>query len=297
MIFGLAAALGWGLADFSGAIAGRRIGSIVTVIVGQVLSLTFMTVLLVAMGGSTSGIRPIVGWIALNGIFTAVAYMTHYRALELGPVAVVSPIGAAYAVVGVALAIIVLDERPAPLQLVGAAITIVGVMLVSTDLKKLRAGTHGVPPGLPWALVAAVSFGVAAFLLGYASKEAGWVTGLWASRAAQVACYVPVAIVYRRQLAALRPGPGLWVALAAGAADILGVTTYAAGAERGYLSIVLAASAIFPMVAVLLSIRYLHERLVANQVVGVVLVIAGLLLLGVGDRIAGWFDGVAAIAG
>ncbi|HEY5858994.1 MAG TPA: EamA family transporter, partial [Actinomycetota bacterium] len=260
MIFGLAAALGWGLADFGGAIAGRRIGSIVTVIVGQVLSVTFMTVLLLATGESTAAIRPILGWIALNGVFTAVAYMTHYRALELGPVAVVSPIGAAYAVVGVALAIVVLDERPAALQVVGAVITVFGVMLVSTDLKKLRAGTHGVPPGLPWAIVAAFSFGVAAFLLGFASKEAGWIAGLWASRAAQVACYVPVAFLYRRQLAALRPGPGLWVALAAGAADILGVTTYAAGAERGYLSIVLAASAVFPMIAVLLSIRYLHER-------------------------------------
>ncbi|HEY6566796.1 MAG TPA: EamA family transporter [Actinomycetota bacterium] len=287
MIFGLAAALGWGLADFSGAIAGRRIGSIVTVIVGQVLSVTFMTVLLLATGESTAAIRPIIGWIALNGVFTAAAYMTHYRALELGPVAVVSPIGATYAVVGVALAIVVLDERPAALQVVGAVVTVLGVMLVSTDLKKLRAGTHGVPPGLPWAIVAAFSFGVAAFLLGFASKEAGWIAGLWASRAAQVACYVPVAFIYRRQLAALRPGPGLWVALAAGAADILGVTTYAAGAERGYLSIVLAASAVFPMIAVLLSIRYLHERLVANQIVGVALVIAGLLLLGIGDQVEG----------
>ncbi len=162
-------------------------------------------------------------------------------------------------------------------------------MLVSTDLKKLRAGTHGVPPGLPWAIVAAFSFGVAAFLLGFASKEAGWIAGLWASRTAQVACYIPVAFLYRKQLASLRPGPGLWVALAAGGADILGVTTYAAGAERGYLSIVLAASAVFPMIAVMLSIKYLHERLVMNQIVGVVLVVAGLLLLGIGDQLDGLF--------
>jgi uncharacterized membrane protein len=282
VIFGLAAALGWGLADFAGAVAGRRIGSIVTVIVGQVLSFVFMSIVLVASGDSIAGIGPIVGWVALNGVFTAIAYMTHYRALELGPVAVVSPIGATYAVVGVALAIVILGERPDPVQLLGAVVTIGGVMLVSTDLRKLRAGTHGVPPGLPWAIVSAVGFGVAAFLLGYASQQAGWVAGLWASRVAQVTCYVPFAIVYRRQLAALRPGVGLWVALAAGAADILGVTTYAAGAERGFLSIVLAASAVFPMIAVLLSIRYLHERLVPNQFVGIGLVAVGLLMLGLG---------------
>jgi uncharacterized membrane protein len=270
------------MADFAGAVAGRRIGSIVTVIVGQVLSFVFMSIVLVASGDSISGIGPIAGWVVLNGVFTAIAYMSHYRALELGPVAVVSPIGATYAVVGVALAIVILDERPDPVQLLGAAVTIVGVMLVSTDLRKLRAGTHGVPPGLPWAIVSAVGFGIAAFLLGYASQQAGWVAGLWASRLAQVTFYVPFAVVYRRQLAALRPGVGLWVALAAGAADILGVTTYAAGAEQGYLSIVLAASAVFPMIAVLLSIRYLHEHLVPNQFVGIGLVAAGLLMLGLG---------------
>jgi uncharacterized membrane protein len=73
------------------------------------------------------------------------------------------------------------------------------------------------------------------------------------------------------------------VALAAGAADILGVTTYSAGAEAGFLSIVLAASAIFPLVAVFLSIAFLHERLAANQWLGLLLVIAGLLLLGLGQ--------------
>ena len=44
----------------------------------------------------------------------------------------------------------------------------------------------------------------------------------------------------------------------------------------------LAASAVFPLIAVALSIVVLHERLVPNQVVGIALVVVGLLLLGVG---------------
>ncbi|MEA2557413.1 MAG: hypothetical protein QOG88_951, partial [Actinomycetota bacterium] len=38
MIFGLIAAIGWGLTDFFGAMAGRRVGSIATVVVGQAMS-------------------------------------------------------------------------------------------------------------------------------------------------------------------------------------------------------------------------------------------------------------------
>ena len=42
------------------------------------------------------------------------------------------------------------------------------------------------------------------------------------------------------------------------------------------------ASAVFPLVAVVLSLVILHERLVPNQLVGIGLVVAGLLMLGLG---------------
>jgi uncharacterized membrane protein len=39
---------------------------------------------------------------------------------------------------------------------------------------------------------------------------------------------------------------------------------------------------VFPLVAVVLSLLLLHERLVANQIVGIGLVVGGLLMLGLG---------------
>lgn len=282
MIFGLAAALGWGLADFFGALSGRRIGSIGAVLSGQLLSAVFMTVVLVVTGTTLAPLGPDVWLVVLNGAAAAFAYVTHYKALELGPVAVVSPIGAGYAVVGVALAILILGERPTGLALIGAGIAVVGVVLVSTDLKKLREGIHHHLPGLPWAAAAAIGFGVAWFLLGWISDRAGWIAGLWASRVAQIAFFVPLVVVFRTELSRLRPGFGLWVALVAGAADILGVVTFSAGSERGLNSIVLASSAVFPLIAVTLSVIVFKERLVTNQIVGIVLVVGGLLLLGLG---------------
>jgi probable blue pigment (indigoidine) exporter len=282
MVFGLFAALGWGFADFFGALAGRRIGSISAVVAGQLLSALFMTVVLIATGESLEPLRSDIWLVVLNGGFAAFAYTTHYKALELGPVAVVSPIGAGYAVVGVALAMVVLGERPSALSLVGAGIAVVGVALVSTDFRKLKDGVKNHVPGLPWAVVAAVSFGVAGFLLGWISDRAGWIVGLWGSRVAQIAFFLPLSIAFRRELSRVRVGIGLGIALLAGAADILGVVTFSAGSERGLNSIVLAASAVFPLIAITLSVIVFKERMVANQVVGVVLVIGGLLLLGLG---------------
>jgi uncharacterized membrane protein len=282
VIFGLFAALGWGLADFFGALSGRRIGAIGAVMSGQFLSAVFMTAVLFATGESVEPLRSDVWLLVLNGAAAAFAYVTHYKALELGPVAVVSPIGAGYAVVGVGLAMVVLGERPSALALTGAGIAILGVALVSTDLKKLRQGIKNDLPGLPWAVAAAISFGVAGFLLGWISDRAGWIVGLWGSRVAQVAFYLPLVVVFREQLSRLRPGFGLWIALLAGAADILGVVTFSAGSERGLNSIVLAASAVFPLIAVTLSVIVFKERIVANQYVGIVLTVVGLLILGLG---------------
>ncbi|MCD6020874.1 MAG: hypothetical protein K0R20_584 [Actinomycetia bacterium] len=282
MIFGLAAALGWGLADFFGAVSGRRIGSIGAVMSGQALSAAFMTAVLVATGTSLAPLGPDVWLVLMNGAAAAFAYLTHYKALELGPVAVVSPIGAGYAIVGVVLAIVILGERPTGLALIGAAIAVAGVALVSTDLRKLRDGIKNHLPGLPWSVAAAVGFGVAGFLLGWIADRAGWVAGLWGSRVAQVVFFLPLVFVFRRELSRLRPGFGLWIALLAGAADILGVVTFSVGSDRGLNSIVLASSAVFPLIAVTLSVIVFKERLVANQIVGIVLVVGGLLLLGLG---------------
>ena len=131
-------------------------------------------------------------------------------------------------------------------------------------------------------MAAAIGFGVAGFLLGWISQRAGWIPGLWGSRVAQVAFLVPLAVLFRDELRRLRPGTGLWIALLAGAADLLGVVSFSAGAERGFVSIVLAASAVFPLIAVVLSILVFGERVVANQVVGIAMVVGGLLLLGLG---------------
>lgn len=282
MIFGLAAAIGWGLADFFGAAAGRRIGALGAVTSGQLLSAAAMTMILILTGTSLEPLGDIVWLVVMNGAFAGFAYATHYKALELGPVAVVSPIGAGYAIVGVALAIVVLGERPTGVALVGAAIAIVGVVLVSTDLRKLREGIRHDVPGLWWSVVAAIAFGVAGFTLGWISQRAGWIAGLWGSRVAQVACYAPLWLAFRGEFRRVRIGPGLWIALLAGTADLLGVVTFSAGSERGYVSIVLAASAVFPLIAVILSILAFGERIVANQVVGIGLVVGGLLLLGLG---------------
>jgi drug/metabolite transporter (DMT)-like permease len=281
VIEGLIAAFGWGSADFFGAVVGRRIGSLWTVIIAQVFTALAATAIVLFTGDSVRPVAAVTGALFLNGVFSATAYVTHYKALELGPVAVVSPVGATYALVGAVLAIAFLGERPNLLTLTGGLVTIVGVMLTSTDLRKLRAGTHGMPPGLPWAVASAIGFGVGGFFLAYLSRHLGWVVGMWASRCAQLAGFAVVGFVQRRRLAGRLPGrAGISAAIGVGIADLIGVIAFSIGTQNGLITIVLVASAVFPLIAVALSVAYLGERPVPNQYVGVSLVATGLILLG-----------------
>jgi drug/metabolite transporter (DMT)-like permease len=161
VIYGLAAALGWGLSDLWAAMSGRRIGSGRTVVISQVAAAIVIGLILVIARPSLDRIPTVAGWLVVNAFLGAAAYATLYRALQLGPIAVVSPVLATYAIVPVLLAVVILGESLNVLAAMGAAVTIGGAVLTSTDLRELRSETRTSVPGLPWAVASTLLFGVA----------------------------------------------------------------------------------------------------------------------------------------
>ena len=286
MIYGLLAAIGWGTTDFLAAVSGRRLGSLPALAVSQLVGIVLATALFLVNGNGVASLHGLVWFLIANGVIAMVAYSLHYRALELGPVAVVSPVGAGYAVVGFGLAVLLLpDETPGAVAILGGIVTIVGVFLVSANLPALRAGLHERPPGLWWAVGSAVGFGVAGFILGVIAKDSNdWIATLFTTRVVLVLAYIPLLVARRRTFHKVAGATAIAyvAAAAAGAFDLMGVASYSAGATRGFLSVVLAASAVFPAIAVALSVVFLKERLVVNQYVGIAVVIGGLLLLALG---------------
>jgi drug/metabolite transporter (DMT)-like permease len=281
VIYGLGAALGWGVADFGAALVGRRLGSVATVVLAQVAGLATLLVLIVTVRPGWIGTPGEAAGIAVNGIVAAAAYFLLYRALEIGPVALVSPVIAAYAVITISLAVLFLGEALAEVVLLGALATVAGVILTSTDLRRLGTGARSRPTGIPYALGSMALFGVATFFLGRFSQEVGWLPALTLSRASTTTILAVIAVLARRPV----PRAGIAVALGAvvvGIVDVLGGSAYARGSELGHISIVSAASATFPLIPVVGGILILRERPAATQLVGVAVVVGGLLLLGRG---------------
>ena len=74
MIYGLAAALAWGFADYLGAVASRRLGSFVAVVVGQVASAVCVTVVFVVADHPLSVLAGLMGVLVANGIASMSSY-------------------------------------------------------------------------------------------------------------------------------------------------------------------------------------------------------------------------------
>jgi drug/metabolite transporter (DMT)-like permease len=293
VLYGLGAALGWGLSDFMVALVARRIGSFVTLVLAQVASLACLSVLLAT--GAVAFPRWHAGLVALPaiGILAALSYTSFYRALLLGPIALVSPVVAGYAAVVIALSLTIGGETIPALQLAGAAVTIGGVVLASTDPRLIgreRPGRER-PSGPFLAALAMVGFGVGAYLIGFYSKSTGWFGTVYLSRAGTVAVLLLVGIgLARRRVSSAvepvessRPVRAFWsVTILIGALDVAGFASFARGSELGFISITAAASVIYPLIPILFGVLHFRERPAPSQWAGVAVVGAGLTLLTLG---------------
>ena len=281
MIYGLGTALGWGLADFVAAIVSRRIGVVAALLLAQFAGLLCLGVFFLVTHPSLEITAAQLVILVANGLVASIAYYSLYKGLELGPIALVSPIVSAYAAFTIALAVVFLNEAIGGAEFLGILVTFGGVALASTDLRALRAGgaMHG--PGVRWGLVSMLAFGASTFLIARLSQELGWWLPVTISRLTTTAALLVGSMVLHGEPSFSRVDARSFAECAViGIADVGGLILYARGAQIGLVSVVAAASAAYAVIPVIGGVILFRERPVVNQVVGIVVVFAGLLLLG-----------------
>jgi len=203
-----------------------------------------------------------------------------YRGLALGPIAVVSPIGAAYVAVAVVLVVVVLGEQLASSQVIAIAATFVGIVLTATDGRSLASALRRPLPGVWFALVALASLGCWSAIMAYATRTQDGLALVLLQRVVSAAILLAIFAI-RRERIAVRMDRSTWsLVVATGALDTLANVLFVLGVQSGSASVVATASGAYPIVTALLAIVLLREHLAPNQYVGVLVLIAGLLGLG-----------------
>ncbi|WP_328629881.1 DMT family transporter [Streptomyces sp. NBC_00353] len=285
-LFALATSLLWGLADFGGGLLTRRTPALTVVVASQAVAAVVLGIIVVATGGWNEAGGQL--WFAVAaGAVGPVAMLSFYKALALGPMGVVSPLGSLGVAVPVSVGLVI-GERPGLLQFAGVGVAIAGIVLAGGP--ELR-GAPVQRQAVLLTLVAAFGFGAVMSLIAEASTT---VTGLFLALFVQrltniavggAALYVSV----RRGARALPEEGGAAVLLATlpalafvGLADVAANGTYSIAAQHGPVTVAAVLASLYPVVTALAARGVLGERLRAVQAAGAGLALVGTVLLATG---------------
>lgn len=301
----LVVALCWGSADIVATFAARRQGTFVTTLLSLIMSSIVLIVFsLVALPHLQveNGFSPTpaeLGIALLAGILTAVAYFALYRGLELGPMAIVSPVTASDGVVGALLAVMFLHNSLSLWQAGMMGIVFIGILCASFDPAEARTfvragGTLNLfKGGIRWGLLAMFSFGAMLFSIGLLSATWGWYLpilfirtlaaltlsgfALWSNFSQRARKNVSSLTSERSQLTWM----GMSLTLLVSLLEMTGLLVYSLDTQLASTSLTSVLSSSWGIIPLLAGIILFRERPLRSQIVGILLVTGGLILLAV----------------
>lgn len=277
-VLALLSATGYGVSDFAGGLAARRVPALRVVLVSYPVALALLGTLAIAVGGPIPA--GAIGWGLASGVALGLGGWWFYAALGAGPISVVSPVSAVLtATVPVAVGLIQ-GERPGPVADGGIVLALLSVALVSRQATDEDVRPHRFTRKVAWLTVGAgVMFGLDFVFLHEAPND----SGLWPLGFARLAAAVLVftAATGARELR-LPTGGTLKLALVAGLSDTAGNVAMLLALRTSDLSLASVLISLFPAVTVVLAMVVLRERVHRGQVVGMVLAAAAVAMITAG---------------
>jgi drug/metabolite transporter (DMT)-like permease len=292
LALGLGAALAWGLTDVCATVGGKRLGSLRVLAASQLVGFGFIAILAFVRGEGVPSDPGATLASALVGLAGTGAYLAFFTALRIGPLAVVSPITAAYGGLTVVLAVVLTGERLTVLQAVGAVVATGGVVLAGLVFDGGIRHAHVVGRGVGLAIVALVLFAVMTIGAAGPIRAVGWLPVIYVGRLTSAIVSVSLLVISLRLrptwMAPLMEAPevrtrgAVAAAGLAGLLDAVGLVSFSIGLEVSETWLVGLASSFGPAVAVLVAIAVLGERLRPTQWLGLAGIGLGLVVVAVG---------------
>lgn len=269
----LGASVSWGIGDFLGGLKSRTLSALTVLAVSQPVGLTLLAVALAARAQGPPGAAVL--WASPAALAGTVGLLAFFRGMALGAISIVAPIAGAAAVVPVIVGLAG-GDRPGLLAEIGFAAALGGVVLASLEPRRAE---RRLATGVGWALLAAFGFG-GYYLPMHAASQDDFLWAAFLFRLTSTAIVWSAALALRPPLAQARTH--LRSVAAVGVFDTGGNVLFGAASAAGLVSSVSVLASLYPVVAVLLARLVLGERVAPSQELGVVLTLAGVVLVSTG---------------
>lgn len=295
VLLGLLASASWAVANVFVQRASRATGPYRALVWSQVIGGPALAVFAFALDRPTGVVTAATfGWGAAAAVAAVLAYVCLFRGLERGRLSVVVPIMSSWSVISAAISIFVLRHPIRTNQIIGAALAVIGVVVISRFSQREPEPSEGEGPspspssakdrgaatgsGLFAALGAAVGFGVLIPAIDRLTPVAGQLGSVPLVFLLELILGVPLALAAR---ISLRPPPRrAWPAVAmAGVAETAGFVFIAIGIARAPIAVVSPFAGLSSAFTVMYAWAVLGERPSFAVLTGAVLVCSGVVAL------------------
>jgi uncharacterized membrane protein len=280
--WGSAAALAWGIGDFSGGLGARRATSLAVTLVSNPVGLALLVLIAATRGApAPSSHDALLG--VLVGLSGAAGIFLFYEALKRGKMGVAAPLSAVTANVLSVLVSAVSEGAPGVTKWLGFALACAGIVLISRPEGEAR--TSAASSAVLYAVLSGLSFGVFFSLSAQFTSDVdiGW--SLVIVRLTSCLLFYSLALARGELVPSLRltlePRSRAFVAISAlaGICDSLGNLFFALAAQAGRLDISAVTGSLYPLATVALAVVLLRERFTLSQGAGALLALGAIALI------------------
>ena len=296
IILGFATSLVYGFADFFGALGSKRIQPVVVTFWSGLSGLGLLLVAALFMGAdfSADGIF----WGVTAGVASAVAMSCLYASLAIGPISILSPLGAVVSAIVPMIVGSLQGDRFSAWGWVALAGILVAVVLVGfVPGEDVRLPST---KGLLLGLAAGAGIGLVLIALAKAPHNTGLTSVIFlrATSASLLGIFMVFSLLKARRKSASNPDASgerpasatpaakiplafWWAVIVAGFFDSSANVFFTLASRLGSLSVVAVLTALYPLGTIILARLFLKEKIAKTQLFGILLALAASALLAV----------------
>ena len=284
VILGLTTSLVYGFADFFGAIASRKLSSVLVTAVAGIVGFFFLLTMIPFFGATFSQAAVVAGIAA--GVASAIGITALYASLAIGPISIISPFGAVLGALVPLTFGFFIGDRFGPLGWLALALILVAVVLVGfvpgADVRLPSA------KGLALAFVAGAGIGTILIALKFSPSDSGLASVLVMRVVSAGLLNILLLATWLRlrrrngsSPKSIIAGKFWWAVIAAGIFDSSANIFFTLALRSGSISVVSVLTALYPLGTIILARLILKERIARIQMFGVLLALSGSAILGV----------------
>jgi len=267
----------WGSSDFSGGYGSRRANAFVLTAFSHICAFGLMLAVAVGHHGTFPDAKSI-AWAVAAGAVGGFSLAFFYGALAAGQMGLTAPIAALLGAAIPTMIDIALEGAPSRWSLLGFALAVIAIWLISRPEGGVNNDESGRPKGVATAALAGVGFAGFYVCIHQASGSAPWVAAI-----SRIGSFSATAIAVLAQRAPLKMGrPAVALGTIAGFFDVIASALFIYASQRGRLDEAVVITSLYPAVTVLLARIVLKEHFTRWKFVGLLAALAAVPLIAAG---------------